>query len=340
MEFKPLKIDVHNHILPEDWPDLKEKYGYGGWVQLHHHCPKRAKMMKDGKVFREIEENCWSPEARIKEMDETGVDVQVLSTVPVMFSYWAKAEDALDLSQFLNNHIAGIVRQHPKRFLGLGTVPLQAPKLAIQELQRCVLSLGLCGIQIGSHVENWNLDDPELAQFFQEAEQLGAVLFVHPWDMPNTGRHAPYWMPWLVGMPAETCAAMVCMVFGGIFERFPALKVCFAHGGGSFPFTIGRIEHGFESRPDLCAVKNDVNPREYLGKMWVDSLVHDTRSLSLLVDVMGEDRVMLGSDYPFPLGEAQPGKIIEESPLTAKQKEKLLGLNALEFFGVKSAQFS
>ncbi|MGH2575963.1 MAG: amidohydrolase family protein, partial [Ignavibacteria bacterium] len=133
-----MKIDIHTHILPENWPDLNEKYGYGGFVQMEHHKPCSARMMIDGAVFREVESNCWDTEVRIKECDQHNVDIQVLSTVPVMFSYWAKPEHTLDLSKFLNDHIASVVDNYPGRFIGLGTLPLQSPELAIKEMERCV----------------------------------------------------------------------------------------------------------------------------------------------------------------------------------------------------------
>jgi aminocarboxymuconate-semialdehyde decarboxylase len=140
-----------------------------------------------------------------------------------------------------------------------------------------------------------------------------------------------YWLPWLVGMPAETSRAICSMIFGGIFERLPNLKVAFAHGGGSFPATISRIEHGFNVRPDLCAIDNDKNPRSYLGKFYIDSLVHDARMLDYLIDLMGADRIALGSDYPFPLGEHVPGSLIEEMPYSDRTKDLLLHGSALDW---------
>lgn len=332
-------VDIHTHIIPEHLPDLKAKYGYGGFVKLDHHRPCCARMMIDDKFFREIQDNCWSPETRMKECDHHRVHVQVLSTIPVMFSYWAKPQDALDLSMFLNDHIAEIVHRYPKRFIGLGTIPMQAPDLAIKELERC-MKMELAGVQIGSHVvDDWNLGSISLFPIYEAAEKLNAAIFVHPWDMAGQERMQRYWLPWLVGMPSETSLAICSMIFGGVFEKLPKLRVAFAHGGGSFPGTIGRIEHGFHCRPDLVAIHNNINPRSYLGKFWVDSLVHDAPMLDFVVKLFGEEKVAMGSDYPFPLGEEEPGKLINSMPFSTQTKEFLLSGAALNWLGRKREEF-
>jgi aminocarboxymuconate-semialdehyde decarboxylase len=328
------KIDIHTHIIPEQLPGWSEKFGYGGFIRLEHHKNCRAKMMVDDKFFREIESNCWDPHQRIKECDHHHVDVQVLSTIPVMFSYWAKPQDCLEVSRFLNDHIAQVVKNHPQRFIGLGTVPMAAPELAVKELERCVKELGLAGIQIGSNVNQLNLNEPQFFDVFKAAEELGACIFIHPWEMMGSNDMQKYWLPWLVGMPAETSRAICSMIFGGVLEKLPKLRVAFAHGGGSLPATFGRIAHGFDERPDLVAVDNPIHPKNYLGKFWLDSLTHDERMLQYIIDFAGEDKICLGSDYPFPLGELKPGKLIEEANLKKKLKRKLLWENAYEWLGV------
>ena len=334
-----LKIDIHTHILPREIPRWKEKFGYGGFVTLDHHKPCCARMLKDdGKFFREIEDNCWSPERRLEECDRFGVRVQVLSTVPVMFSYWARAADGAEISQFLNDRIAEAVASYPKRFIGLGTVPLQDTNLAVKELERC-RRIGFAGVQIGSNVNQINLGEPQFFDFFAACEELGMAVFVHPWEMLGEREIQKYWLPWLVGMPAETTRAICSLIFSGTLERLPDLRVCFAHGGGSFPFTLGRIEHGFQMRPDLVAVDNNVNPREYLGKFWLDSLVHDQTMLEYLVKLVGAERVALGTDYPFPLGELEPGKLIESAGFTPEIKEELLSGAALKWLDLTAGSF-
>lgn len=347
-----MKLDLHTHILPREWPDLDKKYGYPGFIRLEHCDACSARMMKGGRFFREVQSNTWDPARRLEDMDRSGVSMQALSTVPVMFSYWTKAADGLDLSRLLNDHIAEVVRAHPTRFAGLGTIPLQDPELAAGELERCVRELGLRGVQIGTHVDAnehchgadcRNLDHPSLDVVWRTAERLGAAVFVHPWDMLGKSRMQKYWLPWLVGMPAETSLAICGLMFSGVFDRFPKLRFAFAHGGGAFPFTVGRIEHAFHVRPDLVAVDNQNNPRSYLAngtspaRFYVDSLVHDADALRLLVKLFGPQRVALGSDYPFPLGESKSGALIESTAFSAEEKEQLLSLTGREFLGLGNA---
>jgi aminocarboxymuconate-semialdehyde decarboxylase len=327
------KIDIHTHIMPEQMPNWVKKFGYGDFIHLEHRNCK-ACMMKGNRLFREVEDNCFKAEVRLQDMDQTGVTMQVLSTIPVLFNYWAKPADALDTARFFNDHIAETVALHPHRFIGIGTVPLQDIDLAIQEMERCVAELKMPGLEIGSNINGINLSDPQFFPFYKRAEELGVALFVHPWEMMGEAQMAKYWLPWLVGMPAETSRAICSMIFGGVFEKFPQLRVAFAHGGGSFPATIGRIEHGFHVRPDLVAVDNPVSPRNYIGQFWIDSLVHDPAAMQFVIDVMGSDKICLGSDYPFPLGELHPGKLIETMAFNPALQEKLLVGNAANWLGI------
>lgn len=314
-------------------PNWVQKFGYGEFIHLEHRNCK-ACMMKGDQLFREVENNCFDAAVRMKEMDTTDVTMQVLSTIPVLFNYWAKPKDGLETSRFFNDHIADTVTKNPTRFRGIGTVPLQDVELAIQEMERCVKELKMPGVEIGSNINGENLSAKKFFPFYKRAEELGCALFIHPWEMMGETQMQQYWLPWLVGMPAETSRAICSMIFGGVLQTFPKLRVAFAHGGGSFPLTIGRIEHGFNVRPDLVAVDNAINPRGYIGKFWIDSLVHDEKAMQYIIDVMGTDKICLGSDYPFPLGEHHPGKLIESMHFDYELKEKLLFKNAAAWLGV------
>jgi aminocarboxymuconate-semialdehyde decarboxylase len=322
--------------MPDKVPNWFQKYGYGEFITLEHHKPCCARMIKGDKVFREIEHNCWDPNVRMKEMDMTEVSQQVLSTIPVLFNYFAKPEHGLETARFFNDHIAQCVEQHPDRFIGIGTVPMQDVDTAIKEMERCVHELKLPGLEIGSNINTKNLGDPDFDPFWEAAEQLGCSIFVHPWEMMGEKDMQKYWLPWLVGMPAETSRAICSMIFGGVFQRFPKLRVAYAHGGGSFPVTVGRIEHGYNVRPDLCAIDNQVNPRDYIGKFWIDAQVHDAKALDFVMDVIGSDKICMGSDYPFPLGEHHPGKLIESMNYSKEIKEQLLYKNAMDWLGMKA----
>lgn len=333
-----LKIDVHTHILPKDIPHWKDQFGYGGFITLDHYKPCCARMVRDdGKQFRDIEANCWNPTTRIEEMDAAGVGVQVLSTVPVMFSYWAKAADGLEIAKFLNDHIADIATEYPLRFVGLGTVPLQDVSLAVKELERCK-QIGLKGVQIGTNVNQLNLSEPQFFDFFSACVEQDMAMFVHPWEMMGEADMQKYWLPWLVGMPAEVSRAICSLIFSGVLEKLPNLRICFAHGGGSFPATLGRIQHGFEVRPDLFR-DDSCGPREYVRKMYFDSLVHEPAMLRYLVDLAGADQVMLGTDYPFPLGELEPGRLIDSMDYHKSIKARLYGGAALNWLGLHPNTF-
>ena len=334
-----LKIDMHTHILPKTMPNWTAKFGYGKFIHLESNADGSANMMQGGNFFRRIVENCWDESIRIKEYEQFNTQVQVVCTIPVMFSYWAKPKDCAELSRFLNDHIAALVHQYPKHYIGLGTIPMQDTEEAIKELER-IKSIRLVGIQIGSNINDKNLSEDEFFPIFEACSRLGLAVMIHPWQMMGFDSMKKYWLPWLVGMPAETSRAACSMIFGGVLERLPKLRVCFSHAGGSFLPTLGRIEHGYNCRPDLVAIDNQVNPRDYVGKFWVDSITHDIDALKYILNMQGSKRVCLGSDYPFPLGDLEIGKFIEESDLTTSQIEDIFCNATMEWLGLDSSYYN
>tara|TARA_B100000315_G_C14264538_1_gene445784 strand:- start:45 stop:674 length:630 start_codon:yes stop_codon:yes gene_type:complete len=206
-------------------------------------------------------------------------------------------------------------------------------------MDRCINELNFSGIEIGSNINAENLSDEKFQPVFEHAEKLGCAIFIHPWEMMGQADMQKYWLPWLVGMPAEISRAICSIIFGGVFEKYPSLKIAFAHGGGAFPHTIGRIDHGYKMRPDLCAIDNNKLPSSYLKHFYVDSLVHDKKAMSFLLDKMGPEQIALGSDYPFLLGELHPGKLIEEMELSDTIKKRILAGTALEWLGLSKSEY-
>ncbi|WP_306639506.1 amidohydrolase family protein [Sanyastnella coralliicola] len=333
-----LKIDMHTHIIPKHLPRWAEKFGYGDFIHLEHHREGFARMMQGDRFFREIESNCWDPDLRIQDYEKFDTQVQVVCTIPVMFSYWAQPHHCLEVSKFLNDDIADLVAKYPKNYVGLATIPMQDADLAIEELERAK-NIGLKGIQIGSNIEGKNLSEDRFYPIFEACQDLDMAIMIHPWNMMGKPEMEKYWLPWLVGMPAETSRAICSLIFSGVLERLPNLRFNFSHASGSFLATIGRVEHGYNCRPDLVAIDNPINPREYLGKFWVDSITHDDKMLNYVLDMVGSDKVSLGTDYPFPLGDLEIGKFITEMDLSEQVVEDIFCNSALGWLNMKKEDF-
>ncbi|GAA2875981.1 amidohydrolase family protein [Pseudonocardia halophobica] len=322
--------DVHTHYVPRGWPDLP---GTGPRPSLRVDGPATATILLGERPFRAITDSAWNADVRLAHMDAHGVDRQVLSPTPVFFSYDQEAGAAAGTAAVFNDLALEIAAGAPGRLMPFCQVPLQDTDAACRELDRAVAA-GHVGVEIGNHVGDRDLDDAGVVTFLQHAAALGVPVFVHPWDMPESPRTARWMAQWLVGMPAETHLSLLALVLGGVFDRIgPELRICFAHGGGSFPFWIGRTDNAWRERHDVVGTST-LPPSGYLDRFLVDSVVFDERALRLLVDTLGAERVLLGTDYPYPLGEQAPGSLIRgASFLTADQRDLLLGGNAEEFLG-------
>ena len=329
-------IDIHNHFFPREWPDFAARFGTPDWPWIKHTEPGKADIMLGDRFFRHIYAACWDPEVRLQEMDRDAVDTQVISATPVLFAYDRPVEHALDCARFFNDAALELCAAGKGRLRSLCQVPLQDIDASCNELSRCMRA-GHLGVQIGNHVGEKNLDDPGIVTFLHHCADEGAAVLVHPWDMFGQQRMPKYMMPWTVGMPAETQLGIVAMILGGAFDKLPRnLRICFAHGGGSFAFLLGRLENAWQHHP-VAHGACELPPSQYVGRFSVDSAVFDERALKFLVETMGTERVMLGSDYPFPLGESSVGALIRSSHLPPQSKQRLLGENAEVFLGLEKS---
>lgn len=330
-------IDIHSHFLPKDWPDLAERFGTPNWPWMRHTEAGFAMLMRGDSEFRPVYDACWSASRRLEEMDRDKIDQQVICATPILFAYDRPIEHASDCAQLFNDKSMQICEKGGGRLLSLCQVPLQDTDAACKVLSRAMQE-GHIGVQIGNHVDQRNLDDEGIITFLQHCASEGAAVLVHPWDMMASDRTSRYMMAWTVAMPAETQLGIVSMILGGSFDQLPNdLRLCFAHGGGSFAFLLGRLDNAWRRR-DIVRGKSKDLPSSYLKRFYVDSAVFDPGALRLLADVMGEDRVMLGSDYPFPLGEEIVGNLIRTADgFSDTAKEQMLGGNAAEFLNLTAA---
>jgi aminocarboxymuconate-semialdehyde decarboxylase len=301
---------------------------------MKHTGPSEAMVMLGDEPFRAVRTNCWDPDLRLSDMDRDGIDIQVISATPVLFSYERPAGQALDCARLFNDFARELCARGQGRLQSLCQVPLQDTDAACNELSRGMRE-GHLGVQIGNHVGLKDLDDEGVLTFLQHCAAERATVLVHPWDMFARDRMQRYMTPWTVGMPAETQLSIVYLILSGAFDRLPSsLRICFVHGGGSLPFLIGRLDNAWHHHPVARGhCKNP--PSHYLSRFHVDSVVFDHRALQYLVDTMGGDRVMLGSDYPFPLGEDRVGYLVRSSRLPEATKSLILGENALQFLGLQ-----
>jgi aminocarboxymuconate-semialdehyde decarboxylase len=273
-----------------------------------------------------------SIDQRLADMDRLGIDVQVLSPSPMQYHYWAEPELAARISSLVNTQLAGVVDQRPDRFLALAHVPLQHPELAAQVLHEA-MGLGLLGAEISSDPTGQGLDDAALAPFWQAAEELGAVLFLHPMGTSVGARLNRYYLSNVIGQPLETTIALAQLVHGGVLDRHPRLKVCAAHGGGFLPFAPGRFDHGFGVRPEAQACARP--PSEYLRQLWFDTVVFRPDAVRTLLDIAGPTQVVAGTDYPFDMGEYALHALVEAVPgLDDEARARVLGGNAIELLGL------
>ena len=343
------KWDVHTHTVtsPETYEALSRFTHYADFIRVRAHATKPccAEMVNSkGEVQREVEQNAYDGAVRVAECDKHGVTVQVLSPTPMMIPDYAEVADAVEICKILNDDNAATVAKFPKRFQAIGALPMQDADKAIKELER-IKKLGMHGLELNSNINGMDLDDPKLFPVFAAAEQMGMAVFVHPWGgflspteerlkkRMNANRN---WRPWLLGMGLETALAFDAMRCGGVHERLPKLRVMYAHGGGAFPAMLGRLTHGAACRPDLFKEASKLNPYDTVKKcgVYVDSLVHDANVLKMLIAQMGVERVAMGSDYPYPLGEMDyPGKLIEQLDVTDAQRQRLFSGTAKEWLG-------
>ena len=325
---KSLTVDVHCHVLTLEVERLvsscPEKQSEPA-AQLRMYGAESVEYNR--KLFANLMPQLIEVNERLRRMDAIGVDIQVISPSPNQYYYWADVDLAKRMVETQNEHIASVCAAHPDRLRGLGNVALQHPELSVEQLTNCVKKLGLRGVEISSAVNGLELSDERFERFWAKAEELGCLVFIHPLGTSLGERLDRHYLGNIVGQPIETTIALSHLIFGGVLDHHPGLKICAAHGGGYLPSYIGRSDHGFDVRPEAAKIKH--KPSEYLRRIYFDSLVYTPEGLRHLIEEVGVTQVMLGTDYPFDMGAYEPTMLIASVPgLTEKERRLILGGNA------------
>ncbi|HVQ76753.1 MAG TPA: amidohydrolase family protein [Candidatus Binatia bacterium] len=333
-------VDVHTHIFASSWPDFASRHGGAAWPRLEGDPAASCKLYLGATFNRNLTPHAFDPTRRIEDMDRIGVGVQLLSPAPPTFCYWAPPVAAAEWHHMQNDAIAEIVARHPARFLGAGALPLQAPDLAVKELARMAGDLAFPAVEIAGNVDGRDLDDAALEPVWEAAQDLGIAVFVHP-QAPILGdaRFRANNLTQVAGFPLETALAMTRVVFGGVLDRWPRLRWCFAHGGGAFGYILPRLDRGWHVM-DAARAAIPEPPSRYASRVWIDSLTHSPRALGLALETFGRDRIVLGSDYPFTMGVDDPVAELDPLGLDADTRRRLTADNARELLALRRPQVS
>ncbi len=321
-------IDVHTHILAEDTIRLLQKEAPAIGLKLHPLDSESAVLEVGGIAYKPFPRGGFDNARRLKDMDATGIDIQVLSGTPQTYLYNQEAELAAATAALQNDQMAALVAEHPTRFMGIATLPMQSPEKAATELKRAMRDKGLRGAMIGSNINGKNLDDPALEPFWAMAAELGAFIFIHPVGVAGADRLKSYYLVNLIGNPLDTTIAAASLVFGGVLDRHPALKICLAHGGGFVPYQRGRWVHGWSVRPEPQQNLKH-SPEPDLSRFMYDTITHSDASLEFLVKTAGASRVLLGSDYPYDMGIYDGVKRVRSLPIPEADRSAILGGRAV-----------
>jgi aminocarboxymuconate-semialdehyde decarboxylase len=325
-----MSFDMHSHFIPQEFIDTISKPGSKFQAKLVMKGDEPWILHDQGYGYP-LTPGFHKTTVRLADMARTKLDMAAVSAAPTLFYYYADPKLALDIAKMTNDGIYGLTKEHPDKFVGMGTLPMQDVELATKELRRCVRDLGFKSIQIGSHVEWTQFDDPKFVPFFKECEELGVFILFHPYYVGTKEMFSKYYLTNLYGNPLDTAVTISSLIFGGVLDKCPGLKVAFTHGGGFFPYQIGRLKHGYEVRQEP-KVNGAKSPEKYMHQLYFDTIVFMEKQLRFLVDLAGADHVLIGTDYAFDMAEAAPVDFVRGAGLTDAQVKAILSDNAQKIF--------